>query len=161
MSVLSDILQKIVQLVEGTDATPDFTVPVGTFDVVGDDHDWEQATADDNPQPVYIEPGDWFVPDAAPSDLSGNYKWRGYRFSMWVGYSFTPDDGPIDRVVRMADDEQVLTECLEDPITWATVLNWCNTDITPSFQPVTNAAGVVVLLYLFLDISLTYRELRS
>ena len=92
MSVLRDIRSALEALIEGTAAGGIAMPTVGDFQVVGDDHQVQQAdAADPTPRPVYVEAGRAVSDPTLPSDVTGSYRWKARAIPIWVPYAFNPE----------------------------------------------------------------------
>jgi len=157
VSVLSDIRGAIVDLLEGSTGDSR-TIASEKFSVVSSDHEVLQARCVADPRPVYLEDGgDWEDP-SLPTDVAGDYYYRGRRIVAYIAYGFNPDDDTIDRDQTIDDDETTAVRCLTWPNNWALTTGWCGCEVEASRDEARDQDGVVAIQFLVLTLLVSYRE---
>jgi hypothetical protein len=160
VSVLRDIRDKLVELLEGTAVSGVRMPAAGLFAVVGDDHEVQQAeAADASPRPVYVEAGYAVSDPTLPSDVSGDYHWEARAIPVWVAYAYNPDDDTNERDGYMDDDEMAIKRVLSDPLNCALVAGWGKSTVDVTRQnDQRDPDGVVAVKWLLATVQVAYRE---
>lgn len=158
MTTLTDIVDKIEELVEGSDGV-ESVIPVGKFTVVGDDYEQQQAQCSRDPRPVFITVNESYQDEMMPTDVSGDYRWRGRVIRIYAAYGFHPRDDPTERRNTINEDIETAQQCLEEPLNWALVVDWCATEISlTEIIDIRDDDEVVAIALAVIECQVTYRE---
>lgn len=156
MSVYTDILDELKDLIEGSSGTVR-TIPSGTFKHFGDNDDFDLAYAVEAPYPFFINPNQDIEEEDTPSNVSGNYYYEGKEIIIMFVYSGQPFDRfTLEKTI--AGHEKTIRKALSHPLNWANVSNWCGCNVMFSRQPIGDEEGLTVAEMLVLTLRLSYRE---
>ena len=121
MTVASDVIDRLIALMEGTASpAPSRAITQGRFVHTELDQDMTLAAGVNRPYPFGLLDPRKYQPLGTPSTVAASHVWRGQDLLLWVAYSYDEHDRTA-RYQEVLDDEVTIHRCLSDPMSWLAV----------------------------------------
>ena len=159
--VLSDIMDRVVDLLEGRPSGVTRSIPSGLFKHVPFDAEYGLTAAVSKPYPFEIEDAGEFQPADVPSTISPNNVWHGANLLIRVAYMADPHNAK-ERLRTIQEGRYYIRRCLDDPDSFSTLSGfsgaWAHDgEITSAVLPGSDNEQDVMLL-LEVPVRIHYRE---